>query len=298
MRQHPLFGLALALFGALVLTPDAMLMRLSKMDGVQMMGWRGLCMGGVMITGWALLSNARRADLAAVTNRFGALIILCQCLNSALFSLGIANAPAAVVLIGVATVPVFSALLAWGVLGERARPATWLAIAAVMSGIGIAVFGDHSDEIGFDWAALLGAVAGLGVASVLALNFVVLRARPDLPIALLIGMGALCSGVIGTMLTGPSAMPDGQIWAMALTGAVVLPISFFSLSLAARYTPASNVSLLLLLETVLGPFWVWLAMDEAASPAMLLGGAIVVLSLAIYLLNERRLLLRQRHHAG
>nr|WP_309501476.1 DMT family transporter [uncultured Roseovarius sp.] len=294
MTRYPLFGLGLALFGALVLTPDAMLMRLSQMDGVQMMAWRGLSMGSVMVAGWALFSRTRRADIAAGATGFGAMIVLCQSVNSALFCLGIATAPVAVVLFGVATVPVFSALFAWALLGDRTRPATWLTIAAVLTGIGVAVFGSHSGEIGFDWASALGAAAGLGVAMALALNFVVLRARPDLPIALLIGLGALCSGVIGIVLTDIEAMPDGRLWAMILTGAVVLPISFFSLSLATRYTPASNVSLLLLLETVLGPLWVWLALGEAASPTMLLGGAIVVLSLALYLLNERRVVLRQR----
>ncbi len=298
MRRHPLFGLGLALFGALVLTPDAMLMRLSQMDGLQMMGWRGLCMGTVMLTGWAFLSRTRRADIAAAATGFGAMIVLCQTLNSGLFSMAIASAPVAVVLFGVATVPVFSALFGWGLLGERVHLATWITIAAVMTGIGIAVFGGHTGEIGFDRASALGAVAGLGVAAVLALNFVVLRAQPGLPIALLIGLGALCSGMTGTILTGTGAMPDGQIWPMVLTGAVVLPISFFSLSFAARHTPASNVSLLLLLETVLGPLWVWLILDETASPTMLLGGAIVVLSLAVYLLNERRVVLRRRRSLG
>jgi hypothetical protein len=49
MRSHPLFGLLLAVFGALVLTPDTLFMRLSGMGGFQMVAWRGLLMGSVML---------------------------------------------------------------------------------------------------------------------------------------------------------------------------------------------------------------------------------------------------------
>ncbi|RKF16388.1 DMT family transporter [Roseovarius spongiae] len=294
MRQHPFFGLGLALFGALILSPDAMLMRLSYMNGPQMMAWRGLCMGAVMLIGWLLLSRSRRADLRAALSGFGLLIIGCQCLNSTLFSAGIATAPAAVVLFGIATVPVFAALGSRLLTGERARPATWAATVAVMTGIGIAVFGGQGERIGFDLASALGALAGLGVAMVLAINFVVLRARPELPIALLFCVGAFCTGAIGTSVVGPAALLDGRVWAILLTAAVVVPASFFSLSVASRYTAASNVSLLMLLETVLGPVWVWLALGEAVGPAMLLGGAIVVGSLALYLLHERRRMARGR----
>ena len=82
---------------------------------------------------------------------------------------------------------------------------------------------------------------------------------------------------------------------MITTGALVLPLSFYLLSLAARYTHAANVSLLMLMETVLGPVWVWLAVGEVPTSRMILGGAIVLVSLAIYLSFIRRAALRPGH---
>jgi len=190
-------------------------------------------------------------------------------------------------LLAVATVPVFAALLARIIIGEPTRPATWIAIGAVLSGIAVAVFGGRG-ELALTSGALLGALAGLGVAMVLALNFVILRARPDLPIPLLIGLGAALAGMTGVIVTGPAQMGDGTIWAIAITGLVILPVSFFSLSLASRYTHASNVSLLMLLETVLGPLWVWVGVGERPTPMMLAGGVIVVGSLAVYLWHTGR----------
>ena len=286
MRRGPLFGILLALFGTLVLTPDAMLMRLSDMDGFQMTGWRGLLMGGVMLSIWAAVSRDRAADLACLRSGPGALIVGCQVLNSLLFCLGIANAPAAMVLIGVAAVPVCAALVARLVTGERASLATWAAICAVLTGIGVGVLGEGAGTLAMNWQALTGAALGLGVAMVLALNFVVLRAQPHLPILLVIGLGALIAGALGWAVTGPARMFDGRLAYMALTGALVLPVSFFTLSLASRYAPAATVSLIMLMETVLGPFWVWLGVGERPTPAMLAGGVIVVTSLAVYLRHQ------------
>ena len=287
MRHHPLFGLALATFGALVLTPDALFMRLSGMGGYQMVGWRGLLMGAVMVALWALSTRDRGRDMALMGTGFGLAIVVCQYFNATLFSLGIAHAPVAVMLLAVATVPVFAALFARIIIGEPTRRATWVTIAVVLSGITLAVFGGKG-AVTLSSDALLGAFAGLGVAMVLALNFVILRARPDLPIPLLIGAGAALAGVTGVVVTGPAQMADGTIWAIAVCGLVILPVSFFSLSLASRHTHASNVSLLLLLETVLGQLWVWLGVGEAPTPMMFAGGVIVVGSLAAYLWHTGR----------
>lgn len=287
MTKAPFYGLTLALAGTLILTPDALLMRLSGMGGFQMAGWRGVFMGSAMLLVWALISKSRSADLSKLRSGPGLLIIAAQIFNSTLFCLGIANAPAAVVLMGVAAVPVFSALLSRVVTGEITSPATWVAIVAVLGGIGIAVLGGGHGTLVFDWRLITGAGFGLGVGFVLALNFVTLRAHPDLPILPAIGLGAWIAGALGWAVTGPVQMMDGSIWAMAVTGLVVLPVSFFMLSLSARHTLAANVSLLMLLETVLGPLWVWLGVGEAPTPAMIVGGSIVVVSLAAYLVHLR-----------
>lgn len=286
MTRHPLFGLMLATFGALVLAPDTLFMRWSGMDGMQMVGWRGLCMGAVLLTAWALggFGGAR-----AVFTPLGAGVILCHMTNAMLFSLGIAVAPVPVVLFAVAASPVFAAIFAWIIAGEPTGRATWIATVAVFLGIGIAIFGHDTGGIGLNLASLLGALAGLGVAASLAMTFVILRQNRALPILPAIGTGALLSGVLGMSLAGgPAAMAQGEVWAIAVTGLVILPVSFMALSQASRHTAAVNVNLLMLLETVLGPICVWYGADEPLTLPMLIGGAVVVASLAVYIFATGR----------
>ena len=103
-----------------------------------------------------------------------------------------------------------------------------------------------------------------------------------------LGTGALLAGLMGLLVAGPGRITDGNVAAILVTALLILPASFFSLSQASRYTQAANVSLLMLLETVLGPLWVWIALGEAPTARMLTGGAIVLASLALYILLPQR----------
>ena len=262
-------------------------MRISGMSTFQMVGWRGLCLGLIFLTAWALTSKTWRTDLAILGSSTAIIVVACQVMNATLFPMGIAIAPVAPVLMGVATVPVWSALMARWMYGETASRATWIAIALVISGLTIAI--SDKGEAALDAYALAGAVCGLGVAFALALIFVTLRHNPSLPLLLVIGLGSLISGTSGLLIAGPAQMTDGTVWAVLLSALLILPLSFFALNEAPRHTTAANVSLLLLLETVLAPLWVWLGIGEAPSPRMIVGGAVVIVTLAVYVLGAQRI---------
>jgi drug/metabolite transporter (DMT)-like permease len=290
MKTHPLYGVALAAIGALVLTPDTLFMRWSEMDTFPMLAWRGLLMGGALLIVWLMLARQRCwAELRSVFSWAGLIVVGLQALNAVLFNAGIATAPVSVVLFGVATAPVFSAIAAYLMGGERISWATVVTIVLVLVGIGIAVLGPGHGGISLDQRSLLGALAGLAVAIAFAISFTIMRNHTELAIMPTIATGALLAGTTGLMLTGLPAMKEGQVWAIAVSGAIILPISFFLLTLATRHTHPSNVSLLLLLETVLGPAWVWWGVGERPTVPMIVGGVLVVTSLAGYILHMRRL---------
>ena len=118
-----------------------------------------------------------------------------------------------------------------------------------------------------------------------------------MPVAIALGLGGLMAGTLGLSLTGVDRMTDGSVPEILVTALLIIPVSFFLLSVASRHTTAANVSLLMLLETVLGPIWVWLGTGEAPTPRMLLGGAIVVTTLTVYLIVSDRQARRRRRAA-
>ncbi len=282
-------GIAIALFGAAVIVPDTLFMRLSGLGPVQMVAWRGCLCALVLISVWAWRSADRRGDLGRLATRGGLAAMAVQAVNAGLFAWGIGHAPVAVVLFAIATVPVWAALMGALVLSDRVRAPTLVASLLVLAGIGLSVTGGGGAEgTGGSGDPLIGALCGLAVAFALASSFTIYRARPDLPVALTVGCGAGLAGLVGWWIAPPLWQTDGWLPAIWVTGAVILPISFTALSVASRYTLAANVSLVLLLETVLGPIAVWMGLGEAVDARGLIGGAVVVATLAVYLWDQRR----------
>ena len=278
-------GLTLAIFGALLLTPDTLFMRLSQLDGFNMLLWRGGLSGLAYFMIWLWMRGPR--DLSNIWTRNFAIIVACQTGNAALFSLAIAIAPVTVVLIGVATVPIFAAILSRVILGEALSMRTLITAAMVFLGLFISVMGSDDGQIKLDLITLIGAGLGLGVAFSLAMNFTVIRKDPEVPFVLAIAIGAVTAAGLAAFFATTLAWPPlPQMAAIALTGIFILPLSFVTLSYAARFVPSSTVSLIMLLETVLGPLWVWWGIDEAPSAAMLIGGGIVLTCLAVFLILE------------
>ena len=286
-RSQKTIGLTLAIFGALLLTPDTLFMRLSQLDGFNMLLWRGGLSGLAYFMIWLWMRGPR--DLSNIWTRNFAIIVACQTGNAALFSLAIALAPVIVVLIGVATVPIFAALLSRLLLGEALSMRTLITAAMVFLGLFISVLGSDDGHLMLDLTTLIGAGLGLGVAFSLAMNFTIIRKDTDVPFVLAIAVGAIVAAGLAAIFATTLAWPPlPQMAAIALTGIFILPLSFVTLSYAARFVPSSTVSLIMLLETVLGPLWVWWGIGEAPSAMMLIGGGIVLTCLSVFLILEGR----------
>ena len=121
-----------------------------------------------------------------------------------------------------------------------------------------------------------------------AVVFVVTRRYPQTPVLLSVSLGTLSTGFIGFLRTNLQEMMAGSLWAVLLMGLLVMPLAWYLLSQAPRYTAPTNVSLLMLLEMALGPFWVWLGTGKRPSPMMLVGAAIVLVTLASYIIATAR----------
>jgi len=289
LKNPGTIGLSLALFGALLLTPDTLFMRLSELDGFTMLAWRGGLSGVGYILIWAWFSLRLELKIPNLLTLSFAIVVICQIINATFFSLAIAVAPVTIVLISVATVPIFSAILSWFFLGETLSKFSIGTAILVLFGLYISVLGGDATLIELDTSTLLGTLFGLGVALSLAMNFTIIRKDKNVPFVLAIGIGALLAGSLGLLCADNLYWPPVKnMAAIAVTGIIILPVSFCTLSYAARFVSSSTVSLIMLLETVLGPLWIWWGIGEEPTNAMLLGGSIVIFSLAAFLINQSK----------
>ena len=291
----PSFGIFLGLFGALAITPDTLFMRLSEMDVWVMMVWRGLQMGGCLTLAWLFAAlfifttEKRQTDLAGLFSPQGLTAVAAIIFGGATFVYGIAETSVSIVLFSLACSPLFAAIFSGFLLGESTRTATWVTMAVSLLGISLTVWGGNKAVAAPDGSVVVGALCGLSTAAALGLNFVMFRARPTIPLLLANGLGAFITGLIGLtiVLSGSvlslSVLFEGNLAAISVSGILILPLSFMALTAATRFTRAANVSLFMLLESVLGPVWVWLGTGERPGILTIFGGFIVIVSLAVYI---------------
>ena len=198
LKAHPLFGLGLAGFGALTLTPDALFIRLSGMGVWEMMVWRGSQLALVMYALVLITSWDKKAEIFKKTFSWRGLgVSLCQFTSNVAFIVGIAQTSVSVILFALATSPIFGAYFSRLILRERTHLSTWLATAATLIGIAITVADASHATAAPDGSVLFGAICGLTASAAIGLNFVLLRKRDDLPVAAIVGTGSLWSGLAG-----------------------------------------------------------------------------------------------------
>lgn len=282
-------GIFLALLGALILTPDTLLMRLSELSGGQMVAWRATQAGSIFfIIGLCPFILSRSGVKPKIWRKSFVALVFVQMANVFCFAYGIYLAPVAIVLIAVATVPVFSIILGAVVLKEAVDMRTWAIVIIVFFGVTLSVIGDINSYDIFNLSSILGGLCGLVVAFSLACNFVIIRKDKEVAFPLALGTGGILCGLLAFYFW-PSASEinlKGMFY-ISITGLLILPLSFILLSRASRMTPASNVSIIMLLETILGPLWVWTFTTERPQFLTIIGGIIVILALIYFFSNKR-----------
>jgi drug/metabolite transporter, DME family len=175
--------------------------------------------------------------------------------------------------------PFFSAVLGWVLLRERVRPATWVAIAVAVVGMGIMV------REGAGAGAIAGNLAAIGSAFGFALFTVMVRwgKLADMLPAVILG-GLLSMGIAALVLVRqgqPLAPPVAELAIILAAGAVILGLGMTLFTLGSRVVPAAEATLLTMLEVILGPVWVWLFLGETASLLTFVGGGVVLAAVAL-----------------
>lgn len=269
-------GLLITVLGVLILTPDSLLVRLISTDIWTLLFWRGL-LTSMALAAW-LAATYRRQAVAKL--RATGLAGLCAAMlfgaTTVCFITALKHTSVANTLVIVSAAPLFAALMARLFLHEAVARRTWLAILAALCGILVLVSGS------FGGGRIVGDLAALATAALLAGSLTVMRRYRDrnmVPAMAISGLFvAMCAFPLGDL---SAVTARDAIW-LGLLGLLVLPVSFGLMALGPRYLPAPEVSLILLLETVLGPFWVWLVLGEEPGMRAFIGGAIVISALVAH----------------
>jgi drug/metabolite transporter (DMT)-like permease len=236
--------------------------------------------GRAAFAGVALLAFVAVADSGRVRQAFrsagaaGVGVALCIAVASGGFIAALNQTSVARVLFILAVAPALAALLARFTLGEPITRRGGAAMALALAGVAVMLGAPGEGSLAGDGLALLASLA-------FAVTIVITRWRRTVSMA-----PATClSQVILIVAFLPFASPgeigsDDVVWLAAL-GIGQIGLGLALLTAGARLIPAAQVGLITLLEVVLGPVWVWLALDERPSALTLAGGAVVIVAIVI-----------------
>jgi drug/metabolite transporter (DMT)-like permease len=274
-QNHRVYGLAVTLLGVAFFFPDALIVRLIGADMMTVAVWRGLVAAGVTLAVAAFLPGVWPSwrDLLSWPSLAMAGL---QGVGSVFFLVSLGQTSAANALLILATAPFLAALLSWLVLGEGITRATVLAIAAVFAGVGIIASGSVGG------GTLLGDGLALANAVTLAFYYVVLRKVPDRNMIVPIALGYLVTSAIAFPLAPMEPLNLVQAGLILVSGGVILAGGAALLMLGPRYLPAAEVSMITMLEIVVGPLLVWAVLGEVPSVASLIGGAVILTAITVH----------------
>jgi drug/metabolite transporter (DMT)-like permease len=236
--------------------------------------------GRAVFAGAALLAYVAVVERGRVVQAFrsvgaaGVAVALCVAAASGSFIAALNHTSVARVLFILAVAPVLAALIARVTLGEAITRRTVAAMALALAGVTLMLGAPGEGSLAGDGLSFVAALA-------FALMIVITRWRHDVSMA-----PATClSQAILVAAFLPFASPgeiggDDVVWLAAL-GIGQIGLGFALLTVGARLIPAAQVGLITLLEVVLGPVWVWLALDERPSTLTLVGGAVVIVAIVI-----------------
>lgn len=264
-------GVVMILTATLCLSLGGLILRnMEAADGWQVMFYRSI---SFVVTLLALLVYRYRGGLLAAfraTGTDGVLVALLLAAGSICYLFSLLLTTVANAMFIIAATPLFVAVVAWFVIGERVRPSTWAVMIVALCGIGLMV-GD-----GLASGRVLGSVVALGVVVTFGGMIVVIRRSKAVDMLPATCMAGVVGGAAAFFMAGDLEVSSHDLVLSLLMGSVQFGAGFALITMGTRHVPAAEVSLLSLLEPILASLWVWIFVNEVPATLTLIGGAVVL----------------------
>ncbi len=282
---RPWLGIALVLGSATAWSYGGAIQRFIRMDdGWAIVFWRCL-FGGLFLLSFMLI----RDRLTGTIRLFramgwpGLMIAAGFAAVSTCFVLAVSMTPVANVVLFMAAIPLFAALLARVLLGEAITAVTWGAIATVIVGVAIMV----SASIG-EGGSMVGLALAASIPVIFACMTVLTRQHPEIRMTPAASTGCFIAAAIAATQTASFSVSLPNLALLFAFGALNLGLGMAMYVTGARMIPSALAALLGTAEMILAPVWMVLLHQEVPSFRTTIGGSVVLVALFTYLIGHMR----------
>ena len=269
-------GSLLAFIAVMFITPDSIFIRLSNIETWGMLFYRGAIPFVAVLIGLLFFYKNNFLKALLGIGYPGIFYVISFSICNITFIISIQNTNVANTLVMIAMAPMLSAILGSIFLKEVPDRKTWVAI--IITLIAVTYIFHDSIEMGNVYGDLFGIITAFG----LACNAVIARYAKNRDLVPSAVIGKLCVAVFAFFFVDTFALVDTDLIFIPLMCVMCVAIPFVLVTIAPRFIPAEEVNLFFLLETIIGPFWVWLVINEQPSIETIQGGVVIILTIAIH----------------
>ena len=269
-------GMLMAFTAVMFITPDSLFIRLANISSWNLIFYRGFIPFIVVFVCLFFIYKTKLVKHVLTNGWYGVAYALIFTITNITFVISIENTNVANTLIMIALAPMLSAILSLIFLKEIPDKKTWIAIIITTSSV-VYIFYDALDS-----GDILGNALGLLTALGLAVGAVIIRSVKKIDLVPSAMFGKLLVAIIAFYFADNLILKDNDITIIPLMCIMCVAIPFVLVTIAPRYITAAEVNLFFLLETTLGPLWVWFVIREQPSIETIIGGIVIIITIATH----------------
>ena len=269
-------GTLLAFTAIMFITPDSLLIRLSNVESWNLIFYRGIIPFFAVLVGLLVIQKGQVISSLISNGWHGIAYSITFTISNIFFVISIESTNVANTLVMLSLAPMISAIISFIFLKENPDKKTWIAITITTFAV-IYIFFDS-----FEKGDIKGNFFGLICAFGMATGAVIIRSAKKVNLVPSAMMGKLFVALVALIFVDKFSLEGKDLVIIPAMGIFCVAIPFVLITLAPRYITAPEVNLFFLLETILGPLWVWLVIHEQPSIETLIGGTIIISTIAIH----------------
>ena len=269
-------GSLLAFVGVMFITPDSLFIRLSSIDTWELLFYRGAIPSVVILVALILFYKSNLIKVTLAMGLAGLFYALTFSITNITFIVSIQNTNVANTLVMIATAPMLSAILAAVFLKENPDRNTWIAILITFLAV-VYIFFD-SFKLGNFFGDIFGLITALG----LAVGANIIRSVRDKDLVPAAVIGKFLVAIFALFFVDNLILQGRDNIIVPLMCIMCVGIPFVLVTIAPRFITAAEVNLFFLLETIIGPIWVWLIIKEQPSVETIYGGILIIITIAVH----------------
>ncbi len=269
-------GSLLAFIAVMFITPDSLFIRLASIDTWSLVFYRGMIPFVTVFIGMLLIYKLNFFSMLLNSGYHGIIYILTFSITNITFVVSIQNTNVANTLVMIAMAPMLSAILGAIFLKEPPDKKTWVAIGITFIAA-VYIFYD-SLQLGNIFGDILGLITALG----LAVGAVTIRSAKNKNLVPAAVVGKMFVAIFAIFFVESYILVEKDLIIVPLMCLMCVAIPFVLVTIAPRFIPAEEVNLFFLLETIIGPLWVWLIIKEQPSIETIQGGLVIIITIGIH----------------